>query len=151
MEIKDGTKALSQVRELIEEYTAKLQRDLSFQHLEEELSDLSSKYAPPHGVLLLAEENGTALGIAAYCRHTASRCEMKRLYVRPQARGRSLGETLVRHLLAQAAADGYTEMVLDTIEPLQVAIHLYEKLGFQRCEPYYHNPMPDVVYMKKQL
>ncbi len=42
-------------------------------------------------------------------------------------------------------------MVLDTIEPLKAAIHLYKKFGFKECEPYYNNPMNDVIYMKKIL
>ena len=42
-------------------------------------------------------------------------------------------------------------MVLDTIELLQAAIHLYKKHGFTECEPYYHNPMDDVIYMRKEL
>jgi len=42
-------------------------------------------------------------------------------------------------------------MVLDTIEPLQAAIHLYKKYGFTECEPYYYNSMDDVIYMRKEL
>ncbi len=42
-------------------------------------------------------------------------------------------------------------MVLDTIEPLQAAIYLYKKHGFTECDPYYHNPMDDVIYMSKEL
>ena len=42
-------------------------------------------------------------------------------------------------------------MVLDTLLPLQSAIYLYQKLGFQQCEPYYNNPMNDVIYFKKML
>ena len=57
---------------------------------------------------------------------------------------------LVRELLKLAKNDGYKEMVLDTIKPLQEAIHLYKKLGFQECDAYY-NPMEDVIYIKKEL
>ena len=57
---------------------------------------------------------------------------------------------MVRELLKLAKNDGYKEMVLDTIKPLQEAIHLYKKRGFQECDSYY-NPMEDVIYMKKEL
>jgi ribosomal protein S18 acetylase RimI-like enzyme len=43
------------------------------------------------------------------------------------------------------------EMVLDTIVPLKAAISLYKKHGFEECEAYYHNPMDDVIYMRKAL
>ena len=42
-------------------------------------------------------------------------------------------------------------MMLDTIIPLQSAIHLYKKVGFVEREAYYHNPMDDVLYFKKIL
>ena len=42
-------------------------------------------------------------------------------------------------------------MVLDTITPLQAAVHLYKKMGFEECEAYYDNPMDDVIYMKRPL
>lgn len=54
-------------------------------------------------------------------------------------------------LLERAGDAGYAEMVLDTLEPFQAAIHLYKKFGFSECEPYYDNPMDDVIYMKKDL
>lgn len=76
---------------------------------------------------------------------------MKRLYVIPEARGKHLGEILIKKIQEEAKKDGYQEMVLDTIIPLKTAIHLYKKQGFEECEAYYDNPMDDVIYMKKNL
>ena len=76
---------------------------------------------------------------------------MKRLYVKPDFRGAKLGGQLIKNILQQAKQAGYKEMVLDTIVPLKSAIHLYRKFGFTECEPYYNNPMNDVIYMKKDL
>lgn len=56
---------------------------------------------------------------------------------------------MVKSIMECAALNGFEEMVLDTITPLQAAISLYRKMGFETCAPYYHNPMPDVVYMSK--
>lgn len=142
---------LPQARALIEEYTRRLGRDLTFQHLDEELDDIAAKYTPPNGELLVAVDGNTVLGMVAYHRHTGKRCEMKRLYVVPSARGRNLGERLVSAIIQHASDAGYTEMVLDTITPLQVAIALYKKHGFEECAPYYDNPMADVVYMRLEL
>lgn len=124
---------------------------ISFQNLDNELKDPAKKYTSPEGELLVAVEGEDVLGMIAYHKHSDTRCEMKRLYVKPSCRGMKLGEKLIEELIAHARQAGYKEMVLDTIVPLQSAIHLYKKLGFTECEPYYHNPMPDVLYFRKEL
>ncbi len=124
---------------------------ISFQNLDDELKDPAKKYTSPEGELLVAVEGEDVLGMIAYHKHSDTRCEMKRLYVKPSCRGMKLGEKLIEELIAHARQAGYKEMVLDTIVPLQSAIHLYKKLGFTECEPYYHNPMPDVLYFRKEL
>lgn len=151
MKIVDGKPYIQQVKELIIEYTKWLGRNLSFQNIDDELKDPAKKYTSPEGELLVAVEGEDVLGIIAYHKHSDTRCEMKRLYVKPSCRGMKLGEKLIEELIAHARQAGYKEMVLDTIVPLQSAIHLYKKLGFTECEPYYHNPMPDVLYFRKEL
>lgn len=151
MKIVDGKPYIGQVKELIAEYTNRLGRDLSFQNIEDELKDPAKKYTAPEGELLTAVEGDEVLGMIAYHRHSDTRCEMKRLYVKPSCRGMKLCEKLIEELIAHAKQAGYREMVLDTIVPLHSAVHLYKKLGFTECEPYYHNPMPDVLYFKKEL
>lgn len=147
MQIVDAAAYMPQIRELIAEYTAQLNLDLSFQQLDEELRDPAARYTPPNGCALIACEAGEALGMVAYHRCSPIRCEMKRLYVRPQARGRRIGVLLVEAILHRAEVDGYREMVLDTLAPMQAAIHLYRQYGFTECAPYYHNPLEDVIYM----
>lgn len=152
IKIVDGKPYLDEVKQLIIEYTQWLGRDLSFQNLDTELADIAEKYTAPNGELLVAVDDTQAvLGMVAYYQHSDTRCEMKRLYVRPEGRGHALGDRLIEEIMAHAKAAGYTEMVLDTIAPLQAAIHLYKKHGFTECDAYYHNPMDDVIYMNKQL
>ena len=151
MEIIDGNEYLEEVKKLIVEYTERLNRDLSFQNLDKELYDLESKYSSPNGKILVAVEDEKVCGIIAYCKHNDFRCEMKRLYVIPEARGKHLGEILIKKIQEEAKKEGYQEMVLDTIIPLKTAIHLYKKQGFEECEAYYDNPMENVIYMKKNL
>ena len=151
MQIVDGKDYLSEVKDLIIEYSKRLGRDLSFQNIDEELQDPAHKYTAPEGEILVAIENAKVIGMVAYHRHSVERCEMKRLYVKPETRGMHLGDALVEAIIDHARTAGYKEMVLDTIEPLKAAISLYKKHGFEECEAYYHNPMDDVIYMRKAL
>ena len=151
MEIVDGALHLEEARALMRAYTARLGRDLGLQGIEDELADPARKYAPPTGELLLALDEGRAVGMVAYHRLTEGRCEMKRLFVDPAYRGHHAGERLARAIIRHARAAGYGEMVLDTIRPLTAAISLYTKLGFCTCAPYYDNPMDDVLYFRLDL
>ena len=151
LKIVDGTKYLAEVKNLILEYTKFLNRDLSFQNLDAELKDLAEKYLPPEGRLLCAEIDGEIIGCVAYHKHNSERCEIKRLFFREGYRNFHAGKKLVEEILKFAKADGYKEIVLDTIKPLESAINLYKKFGFVETEPYYNNPMNDVIYMKKIL
>ena len=110
MKIVDGTPYIDQIKGLIGEYTKRLGRDLTFQNLEEELADLAKKYTAPEGELLAALDEDTVVGMVAYHRHSDDRCEMKRLYVRPECREAHLGRTLVREIVEHASRAGYKEM-----------------------------------------
>lgn len=149
--VTDGKPYINQVKGLIKEYVTALDRDLSFQNIDDELKDPSVKYTAPEGELLVAVDKYSVYGMVVYHRHSETRCEMKRLYVKPSCRGEKLGEKSICEIMKHAKEAGYKEMVLDTIEPLKAAIHLYEKYEFKRCEPYYNNPMSDVIYFRAIL
>ena len=152
MRITDGTLYWTEVKKMIVEYTKAQGLDFTFQNLEAELENLTAKYGGRKGRLLAAlDDDGTALGCIAYRRHNGLRCEMKRFYVRPQARGRKVGLALLHALVDLAARDGYDEMVLDTVDHMESAIALYRANGFEPMEPYYYNPWPGVHYMRRDL
>lgn len=152
MELVDGAPYVEDVKRLIREYVEWFGRDLSFQSLDEELDHIESKYLPPEGRLVVAvDDGGVVCGCVAYHRLDDTTAEMKRLYVTPAGRGERVGERLARRIMELAQEDGYTRMVLDTVAPLEAAISLYRKLGFEEIEPYYHNPFADVIYFGKDL
>ena len=132
---------------LFREYAEELGVDLCFQGFEDELANLRTYYA----AAWLAGAPSALEGCVGLKRLSDERCEMKRLYVRSDARAGGLGRTLANKAMQEAIARGYREMVLDTLERLAPAIRLYEDMGFDRCAPYYKNPEPDVVYMAKGL
>lgn len=139
------------VRALIVEYQTSLDVDLSFQHFEDEIASLATTYGPPAGALLLATVDGAPSGCVGVRPLTPGCCEMKRLYVRPAARGRHLGRHLVERALASARALGYTHMRLDTLPSMHGAQALYLTLGFYEIAPYRENPVAGTRYLEAAL
>jgi putative acetyltransferase len=145
------TTQLNQLRTLFREYQVQLGVDLGFQHFEYELAALPGAYAIPGGGLLIAPDGQRALGCVALRPLRGDACEMKRLYVRPEARGHGLGRQLAVAVIELAHRAGHRSMRLDTLDSLTEAMGLYEDLGFRRTAPYYDNPLPGVVYWELVL
>ena len=139
------------VRALFREYERFLEVDLCFQGFAEELATLPGRYAPPQGRLLLAWAGEQAAGCVALRPLDDGACEMKRLFIRSAYRGQGLGLMLAQRIIHEAITVGYTVMRLDTLDTLERAMRIYENLGFQRCAPYYANPLPGVVYWQRAL
>jgi ribosomal protein S18 acetylase RimI-like enzyme len=133
---------LEAVQDLLREYAASLQLDLSFQDFEFELADPLEFYE----LVLLAEE-----GCVALRRLDEYTCEMKRLYVRPSARGGGLGRQLAEAVIAAAQTRGYKRMLLDTLPTMDAARALYRSLGFRETEQYRFNPVAGTTFLELEL
>ena len=139
------------VRALFDEYAAELGVDLSFQGFEAERDGLPGEYVPPRGRLLLAETSGTAAGCVALRPLDARTAEMKRLYLRPMARGTGLGRRLAQAVIDEARSAGYEHLRLDTLPSMGAAITMYRALGFREIPAYRHNPVPGALFLEREL
>lgn len=143
---------IAQARELFLEYAQSLGFSLCFQNFDKELAGLPGHYAPPGGRLLLAQYDGQVAACVALHKLEADICEMKRLYLRPQFRGKGLGRILADRIIAEARQIGYRRMRLDTVEPvMKDAVTMYRKLGFKEIAPYCKNPIAGALYMELEL
>jgi ribosomal protein S18 acetylase RimI-like enzyme len=166
---------LDEVREIFREYAQSTGVDLGFQNFDQELATLPTFYAAifvarpnchpersegspadarissPIGGSFADAQDDTVAGCVALRDLGDQLCEMKRLYVRPAFRGRSLGKTLALHVIAEARARGYKAMRLDTLPSMNEAMGLYESLGFRDIEPYRFNPVAGSRFLELTL
>jgi GNAT superfamily N-acetyltransferase len=141
--IRQATGAdIEAVRTLFREYADGLGVDLSFQDFDVELADPLGF----HELVLLAGG-----GCVALRRVDDETCEMKRLYVRPEARGTGLGRALAEAVIAHARARGYERMLLDTLPSMSEALSLYASLGFRETAAYRYNPVEGTTYLELVL
>ena len=125
-----------EIRELFSEYTDMLTNSdsafkeyLEIQNYDDELEHLKDKYGMPAGRLYLAYCGGKTAGCIGLKKLDEDNCEMKRLYVRPEFRGRKIGGLLIQKTIADAKTIGYKHMLLDTLPFLESAVHMYKKWG----------------------
>jgi len=104
--------------------------------IEQLVAALPVPYVAPRGNLWVAWEGAVALGCIALHGLAPTTAELKRMYVRPEARGRGVARCLCEHAIAAAAAWGYATLRLGTLPSMRAAQQLYESLGFKRIAPY---------------
>jgi putative acetyltransferase len=149
---------LAQVRQLFSQYYAWLADEhginMSYQAVEAELAGLPGYYAASRGRLLLLFEAGEAAGCGAFRPIDEKVCELKRMYVKPEFRGKGLGRAIAVRLLEEAIISDYEIARLDTATFLKEAQALYRSLGFTVIGPYYQVPediLKVTIFMEKWL
>ena len=140
-----------EARTLLREYEAASEVDLCFQGFEEEVETLERVYGPPGGRFLLLRAGHATAGGVALRDLGGGICEMKRLYIRSEFRGRGLGRRSAERIVQEAREMGYARMRLDTLPSMQEAIALYRSMGFTEIAPYTENPVQGALFMELVL
>jgi ribosomal protein S18 acetylase RimI-like enzyme len=127
-----------------------------FGSLEKEAERLPASYFEQDGGCLLARVRNEAAGFVAWrslpVAVAPDAWELKRLWVRPVARGLSLGRALTTAVLDRARQALRKAVYLDTVrESMGAAYRMYVELGFVPCPKYNDNPVEGLVYLVKYL
>ena len=123
--------------QLFQEYADQIGVDLEFQNFKEELNKLQLQYTRPQGVLFLVkDQNGTPLGCFAIRVLEGHVCELKRMYLRKEGRGKGVGKQMLNCAIETARQLGYKKMRLDTLPTMNRAIALYMQAGFYEIDSY---------------
>lgn len=142
---------LAEFESLVREYISSLPFPLDFQDVEAELAELPLRYGPPGGAAFLAREGELAVGSVAIRDFGGGIVEMKRMYVRPAARGAGHGRALCATVVETARQLGYSSIRLDTVAELSSAARIYDAAGFVEIAPYRDNPMKTARYYELVL
>jgi putative acetyltransferase len=142
---------MDEVRALFQEYADSLNVDLCFQNFAEELRTLPGTYSPILVSTCNTDLGPCLTGCVALRPLTPTIGEMKRLYIRPQHRGKGLGRQLAESIIQAARQKGYRSLRLDTLPRMHEAIALYRRLGFHEIAPYCNNPVPGALFLELHL
>jgi len=112
------------------------------------LADPDDAMVEPTGIFLVALSGQSPVGCAGLRLLAEQVGELKRVYVRPAARGNGLGAALIAALEAHARARSVTRLRLDTRHELDEALRLYERHGYQRIERYNKPGLADLWFEK---
>ena len=124
----DGEAVTELVFEVLESYG--LQPDPGATDVD--LSDIKSHYFDKGGHFdVLEDADGKIIGTVGIYAMKGHMCELRKMYLNPDYRGKGYGKMLLDHAIDKAKELGFTSMILETASALKEAINLYRKYGFK--------------------
>jgi DNA-binding MarR family transcriptional regulator/GNAT superfamily N-acetyltransferase len=109
---------------------------------------LPHEVRPPAGQFFVVYLRGEPIGCGGVKHHTGARTEIKRMWIRPAARGLGLGRRLLEHLEACALATGARVARIETSAVLTEALGLYRSTGWVEVPPFNDEPFADHWFEK---
>ena len=126
---EDSEKIKNLVFTVLKEYKLKTDPEKTDQDLE----DIEKNYLHSGGLFnLLETDDKKIIGCVGLYPISKERCELRKMYLDKEYRGRGLGKKLLEHSLSSASKLGFSEVVLETATVLKEAIQLYESFGFRK-------------------
>lgn len=124
--------------------------------LEQEVARLPLSYLEKQGGCMVAFVDDEPAGFVGWRSVpdtvAADAWELKRLWVRPQARGMNLGRILTQGVVDRAVEARRKAIYLDTAPAVMAAAYrLYVSMGFEPCAPYNNTPVEGLVWMVRHL
>jgi len=125
------------------------------EYVENNIESLAT-YRPREGSFYLLQEGEEFVGMGAIRKLNKDVCEIKRMYIRPEFRGKGFGKALLQQLLAKGKEFGFSAVYLDTGLFMKAAQHIYRSAGFIEREQYPESEVPQPIrrlwlYMEKRL
>ncbi len=102
-------------------------------YYDECLKVMSEFYSIPKSIYYVGIENGKIIGSAGIYPTEGlneDTCELTKMYLLPEARGKGYGRALVQKCITFAKAQGYKKIYLETMPEFKSAVGIYQKSGF---------------------
>jgi putative acetyltransferase len=145
-DVKSGPELQALIVSVLAEYG--LQPDLS--GIDADVLDIERHYRRSGGEFFAVYREGRLVGTMGIAPVTSDSCELRKMYLLPEARGMGLGKRLLQLAESEAARRGFSQMQLETASVLLQAVALYERNGYRaqcgaphvgRCDRVYRKPL----------
>ncbi|MBP3814079.1 MAG: GNAT family N-acetyltransferase [Butyrivibrio sp.] len=118
------------IKEIFKEYSQIKGAESCFVSFDKELADLDGYYKG--GALLLGSEDSTPVGSIGIRKIDDDTCEAKRLFIKPEFRGKGYARVMLNAMLDMAKELGFKEVTFTTKpEVMKVGYELYKSMGFE--------------------
>lgn len=124
-----------QIQILVFDVLKEFALDTDRESIDKDLYDIDLHYTLSGGYFGVAEISGHIIATLGLLRLDDSNCELRKMYISKNERGKGFGRELLTFSLEKARDLGFRRVVLETATPLVQAIALYKKFGFREYQP----------------
>lgn len=119
--------------------------------VDELIAELPGSYGPPRGEVLLWFEGKDPVACGALRELEPKVGEIRRIYVRPDYRGKAFGHPFVRELIERARGLGFKRLRVDVLPTMAAAIEFYQELGFRPIPAFWPHPVAGALYFEREI